>query len=53
MTSMTPLTHGVIESRSVLNPDFLTLAETLSEAGYFNAAIVANPMVGSTFGYQR
>ncbi len=51
MTATTPLTHGVIESRSVLPAEIPTLGKMLQAAGYETAAIVANPMVGQDFGY--
>ena len=42
MTSLHPLVHGVLSRNARLNRDRNTLAEVLSEAGYFNAAFVAS-----------
>lgn len=51
LTGATPLTHRIIESRSVLGSDLPTLGKLLDQAGYDTGAIVGNPMVGSSFGY--
>jgi arylsulfatase A-like enzyme len=41
-----PSAHGMFQTTSVLSPNMPTLAERLSQAGYFTAAFCNNPLVG-------
>ena len=41
-----PSAHGMFQTTSVLSPNLPTLAERLSQAGYFTAAFCNNPLVG-------
>jgi choline-sulfatase len=53
LTGLTALTHGVVESQTVLPSGIPTLAEALSRLGYHNVAFIGNPNVGPRFGFTR
>ena len=54
LLGMTPLAHGVSEnSKSVVAPDFLTLAELLKSKGYATAAFVSGYPLDSRFGLDQ
>jgi arylsulfatase A-like enzyme len=52
-TGLFPESHGVTQESWIVRPEHLTLAELLWEAGYRTAAIVGNPMVGRSFGFDQ
>lgn len=53
LTGMEPDVHGVEERDDALSPDLTLLPEVLAEHGYTTAAMVANPNIGSFFGFDR
>lgn len=54
MLGMTSLAHGVMEnSKSVVAPEFLTLAELLKSKGYATAAFVSGFPLDSRFGLNQ
>jgi arylsulfatase A-like enzyme len=53
LTGLSPLHHGIVESRSVLPSSLPTLAEAFAQLGYRNAAFVSNPNLGRAFGFTR
>jgi arylsulfatase A-like enzyme/Tfp pilus assembly protein PilF len=54
LVGMTPLAHGVSEnSKSVVAPEFLTLAELLKSKGYATAAFVSGYPLDSRFGLDQ
>ena len=54
LTGTTPLYHGVHEnSKSILTPDFLTLAEYLKEKGYATGAFVGSFALDPRFGLNQ
>jgi choline-sulfatase len=53
MTSLYPLTHGVVKNGYVLTPEHVTLAERLKARGYSTAAIVSSFPVSRKFGLMQ
>ncbi|MGH0032853.1 MAG: sulfatase family protein [Myxococcota bacterium] len=53
LTGQHPDTHGLNQRDEALPQEVETLAERLSDAGYATAAIVANPNVGSAYGFDQ
>ncbi|MEM8545702.1 MAG: sulfatase-like hydrolase/transferase, partial [Cyanobacteria bacterium P01_H01_bin.119] len=45
-TGRYPSEHGVLQSYSVLPPEVPTLAQRLSQGGYYTAGFCNNPLVG-------
>jgi arylsulfatase A-like enzyme len=53
LTGEYPSTHGAIDRLGALRPQLPTLAQQLHQAGYRTAAIIANPNIGSAFGFAK
>lgn len=53
LTGTSPLTHRILMARSILDADLLTWAEILQPEGYATAGILANPNMGSNFGFTQ
>jgi arylsulfatase A-like enzyme len=53
LTGLDPRHHGVRGRTRVLAPQIETLAERFRRAGYATGAIVANPNIGSAFGFDQ
>lgn len=53
MTSLYPITHGVVKNGMVLDAGFETLAEVLRAAGYRTAAVVSSFVLDAKFGYAQ
>ena len=51
MTSLYPITHGVVKNGMVLDSGFETLAEVLQAQGYRTAAVVSSFVLDVKFGY--
>ena len=51
LTAQYPTVHGAVGRHDALRPGLPTLAAQLRALGYRTAAIVANPNIGSTFGF--
>jgi len=51
LTGEYPTVHGAVGRPDALQPDLKTLAAQLRARGYRTAAIIANPNIGSTFGF--
>ncbi|MEE2777915.1 MAG: sulfatase-like hydrolase/transferase, partial [Acidobacteriota bacterium] len=51
LTSLWPLAHGTLGSRSRLAEEALTLPELLQDTGYRTAGLVANGTVAAAFGF--
>lgn len=51
MTGLDPLQHNVRRGEDGIPEDITLLSERLTEVGYHTAAVVANPFVGSHFGF--
>ena len=52
-TSLPPLAHGVVKNGYRLRPEFVTLAEILSDHGYQTGAVVSSFAVHGKFGYRQ
>jgi arylsulfatase A-like enzyme len=50
LTGLEPQFHGVVDRPDSLPDDALTIAEMLSAAGYFTAAVISNGNIGAEFG---
>lgn len=50
-TGQYPTVHGAVDRPNPLRADLPTLAAQLRAAGYRTAAIIANPNIGSVFGF--
>lgn len=53
LTGLYPEAHGSQTRRDALSPDLTVLPELLSRRGYRTGAIVANPNLGSFYGFAR
>ncbi len=53
MTSLYPLTHGVVKNGMTLDDRFETLAERLRAAGYRTEAVVSSFVLDAKFGYAQ
>ena len=52
-TGMTPMAHGTTSKKHKLDTEIPTLASILSGSGYAAAAVISNPNVSPTFGFDR
>ena len=52
-TSLYPLTHRVVKNGRSLAPEFDTMAELLSRAGFQTAAVVSSFVLSERFGYAQ
>ena len=52
-TGLWPPEHGAVNRHQSLAPEVLTLAELLSAAGWDTAAVVTNPNITATFGFDQ
>jgi arylsulfatase len=53
LTGVSPIVHGIAETRSALPRRLPTLAEALATLGYRNAAFISNPNLSRAFGFTR
>lgn len=52
-TGLDPDRHGITDRNDALAPEALTLAELLSQSGYYTAAAITNGNVGPQFGMDQ
>jgi arylsulfatase A-like enzyme len=52
-TSRYPISHRVLKNGQVLAPEFVTLAELLSQNGWDTAAVVSSFVLNAKFGYDQ
>lgn len=52
-TGLLPSKHGGVNKNAVLKPDAVTIAEKLTEKGYFTKAFTNNPHLRTFFGFNR
>ena len=52
-TGLEPHRHGIKDRNDALAPEAMTLAELLSQSGYFTAAAITNGNVGPQFGMDQ